>query len=325
MYEIQTAAYLGPDVTTHLDTVRLAPDGPDRVAVTGVRGSPPPERLKVCLNFLGGFRNSVELLLTGLDVDAKAAWVQDQLAAAWGEDRPATVSWSRTAPPQDDAPAQELACSLLRCTVLDPSADVVGKGFTGAVVELALASYPGFTLSGPPGPASPYGVYRAGYVDRVDVTETVHLPDGTLADLSPVQHDRRRVVAEVTDRPAPPPVPPGPTHRVPLGTFVHARSGDKGGDANLGLWVAHDGSDRYAARVDWLLGLVTPATVGRLVPEAHGLDVAVHPLPHLGGVNVLLPGLLGDGVAASTRVDPQAKALGEWVRSRYVDVPEALL
>jgi hypothetical protein len=115
---------------------------------------------------------------------------------------------------------------------------------------------------------------------------------------------------------------PGPH---PLGTFVHARSGDKGGDANLGLWVAHDGSDRYEARVAWLLDLVTPETFGWLVPEARGLEVEVHPLPNLGGVNVVLHGLLGEGVAASTRVDPQAKALGEWVRSRHVEIPEELL
>jgi hypothetical protein len=113
--------------------------------------------------------------------------------------------------------------------------------------------------------------------------------------------------------------------RAPLGTFVHARSGDKGGDANLGLWVAHDGSAAYAARVAWLLDLVTPDFVRTLLPEAGELDVEVVALPNLGGVNVLLPGLLGQGVSASTRFDPQAKGLGEWARSRHVEIPEALL
>ena len=113
--------------------------------------------------------------------------------------------------------------------------------------------------------------------------------------------------------------------KAPFGTFVHARSGDKGGDANLGLWVAHDGSTAYDARVAWLLDLVTPTFVGELLPEAAPLEIAVHPLPNLGGVNVVLHGLLGEGVAASTRFDPQAKGLGEWARSRLVDVPEELL
>ncbi len=112
---------------------------------------------------------------------------------------------------------------------------------------------------------------------------------------------------------------------MPLGTFVHARSGDKGGDANLGLWVAHDDSATYDARVTWLTKLIDPKKVRELVPEAADLDVEVYVLPNLGAVNVLIRGLLGEGVAASTRFDPQAKGLGEWVRSRMVGIEEALL
>jgi hypothetical protein len=108
-------------------------------------------------------------------------------------------------------------------------------------------------------------------------------------------------------------------------SFVHARSGDKGGDANVGLWVAHDGSDKYDARVAWLTKLISPKKVHELVPEARDLDVEVFALPNLGGVNVLIHGLLGAGVAASTRFDPQAKGLGEWVRSRVVHIQEDLL
>ena len=182
VYEIQTTRYLGPDVTVHLDTIALAQDGEDRVAVSGVRGEAPPEQLKVCVNELGGFRNSVELVLTGLDVDAKAGWVRDQLTAslgALGDRAPATVTWSRTSQPPLDAATEEAASVLLRCTVQDPAAEPVGRPFTAAAVELALASYPGFTMTAPPGPATPYGVYRAAYVDRSAVTHTVVHPDGT--------------------------------------------------------------------------------------------------------------------------------------------------
>jgi hypothetical protein len=61
------------------------------------------------------------------------------------------------------------------------------------------------------------------------------------------------------------------------------------------------------------------------LPEAENLDVEVFVLPNLGGVNVVLHGLLGQGVSASTRFDPQAKGLGEWARSRHLEIPEALL
>ena len=120
------------------------------------------------------------------------------------------------------------------------------------------------------------------------------------------------------------------TSRVPLGTFVHARSGDKGGNANIGLWVRQDptGSEdpeRRQERIDWLLGFITAERIRELLPETAELPVEVHPLANLGGVNVIVEGLLGEGVAASTRFDPQAKALGEWIRSRLVDVPDELL
>lgn len=323
VYEIQSTRYLGPDVTVHLDSVRLAQEADDRVAISGVVGEAPPEQLKVCVNELGGWRNSVELVLTGLDVDAKAAWVREQLGARLTA---AEVTWSDVRLPPADADTEEAASALLRCTVKDPSPDPVGRAFTAAAVELALGSYPGFTMTAPPAPATPYGVYRAAYVDRADVTHTVVHADG-----------RREVVADPGAygsggeapgaRPSPYPGRPDTlTRRLPLGTFVHARSGDKGGDANIGLWVAHDGSDRatYDARVQWLFKLMSPRGIPALLPEAADLDVEVWLLPHLGAVNLVVHGLLGEGVAASTRFDPQAKGLGEWLRSRLVSIEASL-
>jgi NAD(P)H-hydrate repair Nnr-like enzyme with NAD(P)H-hydrate epimerase domain len=109
--------------------------------------------------------------------------------------------------------------------------------------------------------------------------------------------------------------------RRPLGDLVYARSGDKGGDANVGLWVP---AGRPAAAVDWLLATVTADWVRELLPETAGLEIDVVPLPHLRGVNVVVHGILGAGVAEGVRFDPQAKALGEWIRSRHVDLPEGL-
>ncbi len=321
-YEIQGPVYAGPDVSTQLESVSVRQVGEDRVALTGVRGGPPPATLKVGATVLGGYRNSVELVLTGLDLDAKAAWVRAQLEAAWGDRASADVTWSRSPLPVPDADTEEGASCLLRCTVRDPSPDVAGKGLTAPVVELALASYPGFTMTAPPAPASPYGVFRTASVARSRVAHTVVHADGRR---EPVPE--AALADEAAPRPAalPPSVAGGPVRRVPLGTFVHARSGDKGGDANLGLWVRHDDDPRHDRRVAWLLSVVTPTWLRALLPEAAGLAVDVHPLPNLGGVNVVVHGLLGEGVAASTRFDPQAKALGEWARSRLVDVPEELL
>jgi hypothetical protein len=163
-------------VTTDLTSIRLAAVGADRVGVTGVRGSAPPERLKVCVNELGGHRNSVELVLTGLDIETKAAWVREQLTPALTA---SSVTWTLGPLPPPDADTEEGASTLLRCTVQDASPDAVGRAFSAAAVELALASYPGFTMTAPPGSGTPFGVYRAEYVDRSAVTHTVHHADGT--------------------------------------------------------------------------------------------------------------------------------------------------
>jgi len=273
----------------------------------------------------------MELVLTGLDIDAKAAWVRRQAESAWSSARPASVDWSLAPTEHADASTEEAASARLRVTVRDASPDKVGKLFTAPLIELALASYPGFTMTAPPGPGTPYGVYRAGYVPQSEFTQVVHHADGSVEDIEWLRSANATEAAEQAGSSAA--VVPGdaaghgaPTTRKPLGTFVHARSGDKGGDANLGLWVSSDGdSNLVTKRTDWLIGLVTPGFVRELLPETEGLDVEVHALPNLHGINVVIHGLLGEGVAASSRFDPQAKGLGEWARSRLVDVPEELL
>jgi hypothetical protein len=328
VYEVQSTLYLGPDVTTDLASIRLTDEGPDRVGVSGVRGTPPPETLKVCVNELGGWRNQMEFVLTGLDIEAKAGWLRTQLDARLSEAPPAEVSWSLGSLPLTDADTEEGASCLLRVTVKDPSAEAVGKPFTAAAVELALASYPGFTLTAPPGRGSPYGIYRPAYVDRAEVTETVHLWDGTVLTIEGPPETTSVPPAVGTDPTLVNPIAPTPdaiASAHPLGTFVHARSGDKGGDANVGLWIGGPHDTLRDRRIGWLLRLITPDAIRTLLPEAADLRVEVYPLPNLGGVNVLIRGLLGDGVAASTRFDPQAKAVGEWLRSRHVHIPEELL
>ncbi|HEY0805189.1 MAG TPA: acyclic terpene utilization AtuA family protein [Pseudonocardiaceae bacterium] len=314
LYEIGRPTYLGPDVTSRFDTITLTDDGPDRVRISGVRGESPPATLKVCLNDLEGFRNSATFILCGLDIDAKAELARRQLAAEVGAEG---TTWTLARTDHTDADTEETASALLHATIRTPDAKRA-KGFSRACVELALSSYPGFTLTAPPADGTPVGVYRAEYVPADTVTQTAVLPTGERVDIpsGPADAQPSWVVA---GRDEPEPLPTGPTRRVPLGTFLGARSGDKGGDANLGVWARDD--DGYR----WLATELTTERLRDLLPEAKDLDIERHPLPDLRAVNFVLHGLLGQGVAASTRFDPQAKALGEWLRSRVVDVPEVLL
>ncbi|MEV3990534.1 acyclic terpene utilization AtuA family protein [Streptomyces sp. NPDC049837] len=316
LYETAGARYAGPDVTARLDTVALEADGPDRVRITGVRGEAPPPALKAGLNRLGGWRNEVVFVLTGLDIEAKARLVREQLEDALAV-KPAEVRWELARTDRPDAGTEETASALLRLVVRDPDPDTVGRAVSGAAIELALASYPGFHVTAPPGKGAPYGVFEAAYVDPGTVTHTAVLPDGR-REVIPAAV-RTRALEPVPEPPLPQPLGHGPVRRAPLGLVAGARSGDKGGDANVGVWAPTDEA------WPWLAHTLTVDRFRELIPEAAPLEVVRHVLPNLRALNFTVTGLLGEGVAAQARFDPQAKALGEWLRARHLDIPEALL
>ena len=316
LYEIGGARYANPDTTARFDTVTLSDDGPDRVRISRVRGEPPPASLKVSLNSIGGFRNSATFVLTGLDIDAKAALVRRQLEAGLTVE-PAELQWNLARTDRRDADTEQTASALLTCTVRDPDSNKVGRRFSSAAIELALDSYPGFHTTAPPSDAAVYGVFTAGFVPASEVDHVAVRADGTVTPIPPAAETLELAPA---DQPAPPePLPPGPTRRLPLGTVAGARSGDKGGAANIGVWVRTDEQWR------WLANTLTVDRVRELLPEAADLTITRHLFPSIRAMNFVIDGILGKGVAYQARFDPQAKGLGEWLRSRHVDIPEEIL
>jgi hypothetical protein len=317
VYEIEGARYPGPDVTTRFDTIELAEEGKDRVRVRGVRGEPPPKTLKVCLNHLGGFRNEVTFVLVGLDIAAKAKLAREQLEAALAV-RPSKLEWVLTRTDRQDADDEALASATLRVIAMDPDASVVGRRFSGAAVELAISSYPGFMLTTPPGDASAYGVYTPAFVDASEVAHLAVLHDGRRVAIAPGNETRPLERLPLESR-ASTDTTSEPTIRAPLGRIMGARSGDKGGTANIGVWARSDASFR------WLERTLDVAMLEKLLPETAGLRIARHVLPKLRAMNFVVEGLLGEGVMSSFRFDPQGKALGEWLRCRMVDIPVAIM
>jgi hypothetical protein len=317
LYEIGPPHYLNPDVTADFGTIRLEQDGEDRVRVSGVQGLPPPATTKVCLNLVGGHRNSMSFLLTGLDIEAKAALVQRQLAPALEGIRDVTWTLSRT--DHDDPATNEQAVATLRLTVKDADDKRIGRPFSNAAVEIALASYPGCTLTSPPGAATMYGVYWPALMPNELVRHEVVLDDGTRISIDPPKETTAKLPQPVrlTSFAAPP--TGGGTLRAPLGTLVGARSGDKGGNANIGVWTETDAA--YA----WLSRGLTVDKLRELLPETADLRIDRHELPNIRALNFVVHGLLGEGVAAGTRQDPQAKGLGEWLRARHVNIPLGLI
>jgi hypothetical protein len=334
LYEIGGPAYLNPDVTARFDSICLSADGRDRVRISGVRGDSPPATAKVALNYSGGWRSTLTLYLTGLDIEEKAALVERALWAGIPGGRGAfdavEVSLLRTDKPDPVTNADAMA--QLRITVKSADERTVGRAFSARVTELALASYPGMFGDGLTGGARAYGVYWPTAVPASLVRQEV-VVGGNRTVIEPVLPPDPPVVAEV-------PVvtmSAGPgaggaragagaergggsgTVRAPLGRVAGARSGDKGGNANLGVWARSDAA--YA----WLAGFLSVPRLKELLPETAPLPVERYELPNLRAVNFVIAGLLGEGVAASARLDPQAKSLGEWLRARVVDIPAELM
>jgi hypothetical protein len=318
LYEIQGPRYLNPDVVARFDSIRLEQEGPDRVRVSGVKGEPPPATTKVCINYLGGYRNSMTFVLTGLDIDGKARIAEETLwKLVGGRDRFAETSVRLTRSDREDPQSNEEAFAYLQITVKDPDATRVGRAFSNRAVEMALANYPGFFVTTPPTDASPYGAYWPALVPAQLIEQRVVL-GGETTVLPPPPAPRTSGGTAIGAVEIPPP-PGGPTERLPLGTICGARSGDKGGNANVGIWVRSP--EAYA----WLDRYLTVEKFRDLVPEAASLKVERYPLPNLLAINFVANGLLGEGVAASTRADPQAKSFGEYLRAKVVDVPRRLV
>jgi hypothetical protein len=282
------------------------------------------------MNYLGGHKNSMTFGIAAPQVATKAdALVRALWEVAGPPDQFAAVDVNLIGGETQNPRTNDDALAYLRVSVKDPDPDKVGRRFSSAAVELALSSYPGFFLTTPPGEATAYAVYWPTTIPASLVPMRVVMEDRQweVTSVAPETPDARRQTPDA--RPQPSDLHPdsdskrttqdAPRITVPLGTIAGARSGDKGGNANVGFWVRSLGEYR------WLDGYLTVERIRTLMPEAAGLEIDRFELPNLLAVNFVIHGLLGEGVSSSTRTDPQAKSLGEFLRACWVEVPKDLV
>ncbi|MDY6823488.1 MAG: acyclic terpene utilization AtuA family protein [Thermodesulfobacteriota bacterium] len=322
MYEVGGPAYLTPDVTARFDTVALAPDGDDRVRVNGTRGQAPTDTLKVCCNRVNGHRNVIRFVLTGMDVEKKADILErtffDALGGKAQFDEVDTRFHGRAL---GDPRRLDDAHTMFEIAVRGQNTDLISKRFPAVGVELALASIPGFTLLDLPAKGNPVIQHWPALVSKEHVQAVVNMADGrsipvawpeipasSEADIAPGETPGgERVQADCK------------TVRAPLGAIMGARAGDKGGNANVGVWAKQ--ADAY----DFLARFLTVDKLKELFPDTAPYAIDRYEFPNLLALNFYIHGILGDGVAASLKSDPQAKSLGEYLRCREVDIPASLL
>lgn len=284
LYEVGDEHYLNPDVTARFDTIEVDQVGKDRVRLSGTRGESAPETLKVAINYLGGFRNSITLVLTGAYAAEKAdIAIRTICGVGLAEAKVLTpaelgarsrlgvreLSVAFTPPASDDPRDVSEAQGRLVLTVKDDDPKKVGKAFTRPAVESALASYPGMFPTAPPAEGTPYGVYWPSTVAVEDVPVVVAV-DGV--EVARVAGGKQLPGPPVARMPLTSPpqesIIAGPFLRRRLGTFVGARSGDKGGSANVGFWV-RDPAEDAAVALAWQ---EADALTAPQVDAQHGTD-----------------------------------------------------
>ena len=318
LYEIAGPDYPNPDVTARFDSILLDREGPDRVLVSGIRGEPPPPTTKVCINHFGGFKNSMTFVLSGLDIEEKARLAEETLwRLVGGREKFAETSVTLRRGDRPDPASNEESFAHLQIAVKDSDAGKVGRAFANKAIEMALASFPGFTMTAPPSRESRVAVYWPALVPSEEVAHCAVVGEERIP-IPPqeIPADWRAPSAPALEGGT---LPQGPTRDLPLGTICGARSGDKGGNANVGVWV------RSADEYRWLERFLSVAMMRDLLPETRPLEIDRFELPNLLALNFVVKGLLGDGVAASLRSDPQAKSLGEYLRAKVVPIPASLL
>ena len=319
LYEISSPAYINPDVIGHFDTLRIEQEGKDRVYVSGCRGSTPPPTHKACINLAGGYRNGMDLVITGLDIEEKAKIFTDALFnSVGGKEQFDDVSINLHRTNKENPNSNEEAMATLSISVKSMNPDLVGRLFSAKIIELSLANYPGFFSSGGGKKPGPVIVYWPALVDSKFINEYVHI-DGETIEIIPTsqmgfeESFYQKNLVEIAT------APEGKTDKGPLGSFFGARSGDKGGCANLGVWAKTDLSYSF------LYNFLTVEKLKELLPDLNNYEIDRYDLPNIKSLNFYIHGILEDGVSSNNKKDGQAKSLGEYLRAKIVDLPISII
>ena len=319
LYEISSPAYINPDVISHFDTLEINQIGPDRVRVSGCRGSNPPGKHKVCINLATGYRNGMDLVLTGLDIEAKAKTITDTLFhSVGGKDQFDEVSVNLYRTDKKNPNSNEEAMATLSISVKSRNPDLVGRLFSAKIIELSLANYPGFFSAGTGKKPGPVISYWPALIDSKHIKEYVHV-DGKTLEIEPTSqlqfeenyYQKQPVTIE--------PAPQGEMDEISFGRLFGARSGDKGGCANIGVWAKTD------LAFSFLYNFLSVEKIKELMPDLNEFSIDRHELPNINSLNFYIHGILEDGVSSNNRMDGQAKSLGEYLRSKTISVPKIII
>ena len=316
LYEISSPKYLSPDVIAHFDSLKIEDLGDDKVFISNVKGSPPTNKHKACINLAGGYKNSMELIVTGLDIEEKARIFTDELfRSLGGKDEFDEVSIQLIRTDKEEPLTNEEAMAILKIDVKSSSPEKVGRIFSAKVIELALANYPGWTAQSEIKQASPFISYWPALVDSKNVEEKLHINNKSKV-IEIVKHHEQPInfekinIDEYVSK---------DIEKINFGRIFGTRSGDKGGCANLGVWA------KDASSFSYLYHFLTVEQLKKLLPDLACFEIERYELPNIFALNFYVKGILENGVSSNNRKDGQAKSLGEYLGTKLIDCPKEFI
>ena len=316
LYEISSPKYLSPDVIAHFDSLKIEDLGDDKVFISNVKGSPPTNKHKACINLAGGYKNSMELIVTGLDIEEKARIFTDELfRSLGGKDEFDDVSIQLIRTDKKEPLTNEEAMAILKIDVKSSSPEKVGRIFSAKVIELALANYPGWTAQSEIKQASPFISYWPALVDSKNVKEKLHFNnESEVIEIEkhqeqPINLEKINIDEYVSKD----------IEKINFGRIFGTRSGDKGGCANLGVWA------KDASSYSYLYHFLTVEQLKKLLPDLECFEIERYELPNIFALNFYVKGILENGVSSNNRKDGQAKSLGEYLGTKLIDCPKEFI
>ena len=319
LYEISSPAYINPDVVAHFDTLKIKDIEKDRVYVSGCRGSSPPKDHKVCINLSSGFRNGMEIILTGLDIKEKAKVFTNTLFnSVGGKEQFDEVSIKLHRTDKHDAKTNEEAMASLAISVKSKDPDLVGRLFSAKIIELALSNIPGFFAQGSVKSSGPVIKYWPALINSKYIKEIVHI-DGKNIEVIPtsqlnledIYYQKEPIKIEKIDI--------KDEKEIYFGEIFGTRSGDKGGCANLGVWA------KNSQTFSFLYNFLTIDRLKDLLPDLREFKIERYELSNIKSLNFYIYDILQDGVSSNDRKDGQAKSLGEYLRAKKIKVPQSII
>ena len=315
LYEIAAPEYLNPNVIAHFNTLKMKQISDDKVRVTGCKGSAPPSTHKVCINLAGGYRNGMELILTGMDIEKKAKTFSDALFdTLGGKEQFDDVAIELYRQEKENPQSNEESMASLRINVTSKDPNKVGRIFTAKVIELGLANYPGFYSKSAPGSGAPFIIYWPALINSKHVKETLHINEKVVS-ITPTNQLGLDNVSYQVEQPKITQLVSEDYKEIHFGRIYGTRSGDKGGCANLGVWAKTDKA------YEFLYHFLTVDRLKQLLPDMAQFPIDRHEFANIKSLNFYVHGILQDGVSSSTRMDAQAKSLGEYLRAKLIEAP----